>query len=149
AHVACRCVHRGLHRRRNVRAGFEFETRHATISDSARDDPIEVAEVRRDVQCKAMGRDTLRDMHADGSDLLFAYASSGHGPDTGEFADALGHHAEVRAGANQGLFEHADVVDRTKIGAFFSRPVTAQIKDGIANQLSWAMIRNIAATVDL
>ena len=62
---------------------------------------------------------------------------------------ALRHHAEVRAGTNQSFFEHAYVVDRTKIWAFFAGPVTSQIKDGIAHELSWTVISNIAAAVDL
>ena len=64
-----------------------------------------------------MRGDSLRDVDADGGDLLLADAASGERPDAGEFADALRQDAEVVAGADERLFDQADEVDRAEMRA--------------------------------
>ena len=88
-------------------------------------------------------------MHADGGDLFLRDAAPRQRPDAGAFADALRHHAEVAAGADQHLFEQADEVDRAEMRAFLAGEVAAQIDDGIADELAGAVIGDVAAAVDL
>jgi len=83
-----------------VGVGFELEAGDLAIGDAAGDDPVEIAKICRYVQREAVGSDALRDVDPDGSDFLFADAAAGHSPDACEFADALGHDAEVAAGAD-------------------------------------------------
>ena len=70
-------------------------------------------------------------------------------PDAGALADALRHDAEVAAGTDEDLFEHADEVDGAEVRAFFAGQVAAQIDDGVADELAGAVIGDVAATVDL
>ena len=90
----------------------------------------------------------LRDMDADGGDLFLGDAAAGDGPDAGAFADALGHHAEVAAGADEDLFEQADEVDRAEVWAALAGEVAAQIDDGIADELTGAVVGDVAAAID-
>ena len=74
------------------------------------------------------------------------------GPDAGDLWNALGHDAEVGAGADEHFFEHADEVDRAEVfvaGALLAGPVAAQIDDGIADELAGAVIRHVTAAIDL
>ena len=66
-----------------------------------------------------------------------------------QLADALRHHAEVAAGADEDLFEQADVVDRAEVRAFFAGEVAAQIDDRIADELAGAVVGDVAAAIDL
>ncbi len=91
----------------------------------------------------------LRDVDADGGDLFLADAAARHRPDAGEFADALRHHAEVAAGADQHLFQQANIIDRAEVWAFFSGKIAAQIDDGIADQLTGTVVGYVAAAIDL
>ncbi len=92
--------------------GFEFETGYLAIGDAAGDDPLEFAQIGCDIQREAVRCNTLRDVHADGGDFLLTDAASGQRPHAGELADALGHHAELAAGADQDLFQQANIIDR-------------------------------------
>jgi hypothetical protein len=88
-------------------------------------------------------------VNADGCDLFLLDTAAGERPYSGTLADALSHDAEVAAGTDQHLFEHADKVDGAEVWAFLAGQVTAQIDDGVANELAGAMIGDVAATVDL
>ena len=103
----------------------------------------------RDVQREAMRGDALRDVDADGGNLLFGNASSGECPYAGALADALSHDTEVAAGSDEGFFEQANEVHRTEVRAFLSREIAAQVDDGIADELAGAVIGDVAAAVNL
>ncbi|GAC1355302.1 MAG: hypothetical protein NVSMB3_00300 [Acidobacteriaceae bacterium] len=96
-----------------------------------------------------MGGDALRDVNTEGCDLLLRDGSAGQGPDAGTAADALGEHTEVAAGANENFFEEPDEIHWAEVWAAFARQVSAQIKDGVANELTGAVISNVAAAVGL
>ena len=149
AKVSCSRVDRRLHRELAVRIGFELQTGNFAIRNAAWNDPLEVAKVGGHIEREAVRGDALRDVDADGSDLLLLNTASGERPDACAFAYALGHHAEVAAGADEDLFEHSDEVDGAKVRAFFAREVPAQIDDGIADELAGAVISNVSAAVDL
>ena len=70
-------------------------------------------------------------------------------PHAGQLADALRHHAELAAGANQHLFEQANEVDRPKMRTLLAGKIAAQIDDGVADQLAGAVIGHVAAAIDL
>ncbi len=107
---------------------LQLQAGHFAVGDAARDDPLEVAQVGRHVQREAMRGDALRDVDADGGDLLFVDAADGiglhiwvnDGPDAGALRDALGHHAELAAGADEDLFEQADEVDGAEMRALLA-----------------------------
>jgi hypothetical protein len=147
--VSRRGVNCGLHGWLSVCVGFEFEAGDLSICDAAWDDPFEVAKICRHVKRKAVRGDALRDMYAYGGDFFFADTAAGNGPDTGELGDALGHNAEVAAGADQYFLKEANVVDRPEMRAFFPRKIAAQIDDGISDELPWTVVRYVAATIDL
>ena len=138
------CLHGGL----AVRIGFELQAGDLAVGDAAGDDPVEVAEIRRDVECEAVRGDALRDVDADGSDLFLKDAAPGEGPDTGALADALGHDAEVAAGADKNLFEQTNVVDRTEVRAFLAGEVAAEVDDGIADELARAVVGDVSTAID-
>jgi hypothetical protein len=149
AEVAGGGVERRLHGGLAAGVGLELEAGDLTVVDAAGDDPFEVAEVGGDVERESVGGDALGDVDADGRDLLLADTASGDGPDAGELADALGHDAEVAAGADQSLFEETDVVDGAKVWAFFAGKIAAEIEDGVADELAGAVIGDVAAAIDL
>ena len=78
-----------------------------------------------------------------------AGSAAAEGPDAGALGDALGHDAEVGAGADQRFFQHADEVDGAEEGAALAGPVAAQIDDGVADELAGAVVGHVAAAVDL
>ena len=152
AEVAGGGVAGGFHggRRRDCGGvGLEFEAGDLAVGDAAGDDPLEVAQVGGDVEREAVRGDALRDVDADGGDLLLRDAAAGDGPDAGELADALREHAEVAAGADEDLFEQADEVDRAEVRALLAGEVAAQIEDGVADELAGAVVGDVAAAVDL
>jgi hypothetical protein len=61
----------------------------------------------------------------------------------------LGHYPEVAAGSDQRLFEKANIVHRAEIWAFFSGKVAAEVEDGITDELTWAVVRNVSTAIDL
>src|SRR5260370_13496896 len=132
-----------------IRIGLELEAGDLAIADAAGDNPFEVAKVCRYVKREAVRGYALRDMNSNGGDLFFADTASGHGPDTGELTDALGHHAEVAAGSDQSFFEEANVVHGAEVWAFFSGKIATQIEDGIPDELTWAVVGNVSTAIDL
>jgi len=93
--------------------------------------------------------DGLRDVDADGGELLFADGAAGERPDAGEFGDALGGDAEVFTGVDEGFFHEADEVDGAEVWALFAGEVASEIEDGVADELAGAVVRDVAAAVDL
>ena len=69
-------------------------------------------------------------------------------PNAREAADSPGGYAELSAKTNEGLFHQAHEVNGAKpaaAGVFQA----AQVKDGVADQLTGTMISDVAAAVDL
>ena len=96
-------------------------------------------------------------MHADRRQLLLRDSairtrhgiSAAPGPYSGALRNTLGHHAKVRAGADQCLLHHAHEIHRTQKRPALAGPLAAQIEDGVADQLSRPVIGHIAAAVHL
>src|ERR1035441_316926 len=77
---------------------------------------------------------------------------SAEGPDAGAAWDAPGQHAEVGAGADEGLFHHADEVDgpqKSVARVALAGPFAPQVEDGVADELAGTVIGDVAAAVDL
>jgi prepilin-type processing-associated H-X9-DG protein len=129
--------------------GLEFEGGDGAIRNAAGDDPVEVAEVGGDIEGESVGGHSLRDVNANGGNFLFADGAAGQSPDAGEFADALGRNAEVLTGVDEGFFDEADEVDRAKVGTTFAGEITAQVEDGVADELAGTVVRDVTAAVDL
>ena len=134
--------------RRSLR-GFEFERGDRAVRDAAGDDEREVAEVGADVEREAVRGDELRDVNADGGDFLFGDVAAGERPDAGALADALRGDSEIFAGEDQRFFDEADEVDWAEVRAFFPGKVSAEIEDGITDELAGAVIGDVSATFGL
>ena len=96
-----------------------------------------------------MRGDELRNVDADGSDFLFGDVPAGERPDAGAFADALRGDSEIFAGEDEGFFDEADEVDGAEVWAFFAGKVSAEIEDGIADELAGAVVRDVSAALGL
>ena len=96
-----------------------------------------------------MGSDGLGDVDADGGDFLFADGAAGEGPDAGQFGDPLCGNAEVLAGEDEGFLDQANKVDGAEVGAALAGQVAAEVEDGVADELAWAVVGDVAAAVDL
>jgi hypothetical protein len=83
-------------------------------------------------------------MPRDGGDFLFRDGAAGDGPDAGASGDALRGDTEVGAGADEGFFEEADVLDGSE-----ARVEAAQIEDGVADELSGSVVGDVASAIDL
>src|SRR5271168_459073 len=103
-----------------VGIGFQFEAGYIAVRDAAGHNPLKITQISSDIHCKAMRGDPLRDMNPNRSNLLLAATAASHGPDAGQFADSLRHHAKDAAGPDQHLFEQTNVVDRAQMWAFFA-----------------------------
>src|SRR5262249_33607040 len=109
-----------------------FEGGDASVADAARNDEVEIAEVGRHVESKAVARDPPRYPDADGRQLL---ASD---PDAGQPPDPAGPDAKIRGRADEHLLEIANVtVDVAAVGL--------QIDDRIADDLAGTVVGDIAA----
>src|SRR5579883_1567476 len=133
--------------RRCAAGGFELEAGDGAIGDAAGDDEVEVAQVGGDVEREAVRGDAARDVHADGGDFLLGDGAAGDGPDAGASGDALRGDGEVSQGADEGFFEEADVVDGAD--AAVVQGETAQVEDGVADELAGSVVGDVAAAVDL
>ncbi len=96
-----------------------------------------------------MRSDTLRDMNADGGDLLLRYRAACESPNASATADPLCEHAKVATGADEYLFEKADEVDRAEVRAALVREIAAQVDDWVADELARAMVGYVSTTIDL
>src|SRR6187402_1602250 len=129
---------------------LQLQAGDLAVGDAAGDDPLEVAEIRCDVEREAVRGNRLRDVDTDRGDLLLLYGRPGHRPNTGALADALREHTEVGAGTDERLFHEANEVDRAEVRAFFAGKIfTTEIEDGITNQLTGPVIRHVPAAIDL
>jgi len=131
---------------------FEVEAGYRLVGDAAGIDELEVAEVGGDVEGKAVRGNSAGNVNADGANFAFA---SGAGllvvkaaPDTGKSRDAAGPDAVDSAEPDQGFFHCADEVHGAKT-ATFGVLKTAEIEDGIADELTGAVVSDVAASVDL
>lgn len=82
-------------------------------------------------------------MDADGSDFFLRNGAARDGPDAGSSGDPLGGNAEAAAGADEGFFKVTDVIDGAE-----SRGEAMEIDDGVADELTGAVISNVASAVD-
>ena len=145
-----------IHRRFHCGVGLKFKARNASISDAARDNPIEVAQVRRHIQGKAMRGNRLRDVHPDRSNFLLSYSRlrkglfsvAREGPDSCAFWNSLSHHPKLRAGPDQHLFQKPDEIDRSEMRSPFAREIASQIHDWITHELARAVVCHIATTIN-
>src|ERR1700677_1000700 len=95
---------------------------------------MEITQIRRDVQREAVRGHPTADVDADGGDLTIAY------PYSGEFGNARRFDSVVGESLDNRLLDAADV------GADIALPI-AQIEDGVAHQLTGAVIGHVAAAV--
>jgi len=128
---------------------LEFERRDGAVRDAAGDNELEIAKVRRDVQREAMRSDELRDVNADGSDLLFEDGAAGIGPDAGALADALRGHGKIFACKDERFFNEANEIDRTEVWAALAGKISAEIEDGITDELAGAVVRDVTTALGL
>ena len=117
-------------------------------ADAAGNDQVEITQVGGNVVGETVGSDPAADVHADGGEfffgsgysLSFCWLSGWMNPDAGAAWDAKGREAEIGGGADHHFFEGADIpVDIT-----FYR---AEIEDGVANDLTWAVESDVATAI--
>ena len=138
-------------RKFDIRWNFEIQAGYRLISDAAGIDELEVAKFGGHVECESVRGYSARDVYADGADFAFAGRARvlimKATPYAGEPGDATGADAINAAEADQSLFHHSNEIHRaeTTSGCVLE---TAEVEDGIANQLAGAMIRDVATTVD-
>ena len=118
------------------------------VCDAAGDDQAKIAQIGGDVPGKSVGGDGLRDVDADGCDFFLGDAAAGECPYSGLAGDALGQHAILGAGADQGFFQPADIFDGAEVGTFLAGKFSAQIEDWIADDLARTVIGDVAAAID-
>jgi hypothetical protein len=126
-----------------LRIGLEIKAGDGSVADSAGDDEVEVAKIGGDVEGESVGGYPAGDVNTNRGNFLLLDGSAGEGPDAGASGDSLGEDAEVGRGANKGFFEPADVVDGTE-----ARGEAAEVEDGIPDELTGAMVGDIASTID-
>jgi len=141
---------------------FKSETGDWAVGDTAGVDEGKIAQVGGDVERKAMRSDSARDVDAYRANLALALwvvlfhcratpvqRAAVHGtPNASEAADSTGGYAELPAKTNEGLFHQAHKINGAEsaaAGVFQA----AQVKDGVADQLTGTMISDVAAAVDL
>src|SRR5438445_10813895 len=78
-------------------------------------------------------------MHPDGGNLSRNFILR---PDAGEAGNALRHHAQVTTGADEDFFQLADKIHRAN-----ARLKSAQIENGIADELAGTVKSHVAAAV--
>src|SRR5579883_1844779 len=117
-----------------------FEGGGFAVGDATGNDEVEKAKIGGDVVGEAVGSDPAADVDTDGGEFLVGNVARRLDPDAGFAGNAIGGDAEIGGGANHGFFEGANVpVD---IAA-----VAIEIEDGIADDLAWAVIGDIAAAI--
>lgn len=147
-----------LERRQSHAFGhFALETGHGLVGDAAGVDELEVAEIGGDVEGESVGGDSAGDVNADGSDFAFAGGAGlvrilvvlvKAAPDAGESGDAAGTDAIDTAEADESFFHHADEIDRTE-AASAGVLERAQVEDGIADELTRAVVGDVAPAIDV
>jgi hypothetical protein len=112
------------------------QLRHGShgLGEAARNNVLKIAQVGRDVERETVRCDPSADVHADGGDLALAY------PDARQLRNTARLDAEIRQSIDQRLF------DSPHVGPHVALPL-AQIEDRIADDLSWAVIGDVAAAV--
>ena len=130
---------------------FEVQACYWPVSDAAGIDELKVTEVGGDVEGEAVGGDSAGDVDTNGADFSFARRAGllvvKAAPDAGESGDATGADAINSAEADQRFFHHADEVDGTESAAAGVLQA-AEIEDRVADQLSGAVVGDVAATID-
>src|SRR5580698_4402199 len=128
----------------NTRVDLQFKTRNLAVHNAAGNDQIEVAQIGCHVERKAVRGDTARNMHAERGNFLLLNSAACRCPHARSAANSLCADAILPASADQNLFKLANIVDSAE-----ARIKAAQIEDGIADELSGAVIGYIATTIDL
>src|SRR6266581_1770061 len=117
---------------------FPFYRCHLDSGDSAGNDPLELGEVRRDVQREPMPRDPLLHVDPDAGDL----PAPPPGPHAGVTRVPLGGYAEVGERVDQCLLQGAEIPVEIRL-------VAGQVDDGVADELSGPVEGNVTAALDL
>jgi hypothetical protein len=148
-------------------SNFAGEACDGPIGNAAGIDELEVAEIRGDVESESVRGDAACDVNADGSDLplpcrrvfgrsrttliqkavVRRTAPPQVAPDAGEAADTTRCDAEFAAEPDERFFDEANEVDGAEAGAAWVAQA-AQIEDRVTDELAWAVVGYIAATVD-
>ncbi len=115
-----------------------FEGGCFAVSDAAGDDQIKVAKVGGNVVGEAVRSDPTTDVDADGRKLFFR-GNRLH-PDAGFAGNAISGNGELGRGAGHDFFEGADVPADVALDFL-------EIEDGVANDLTWAVISDVAAAI--
>ena len=126
------------------------------IGNAAGHNQLEVAQVSGDVEGEAVRGDAARHVDTDGADFdalclattLVQRVAARRAPDTGQTRDAAGAHAVDAAEADEGFLHAAHKIDRAQAAAGLILQA-AQVKDGIADKLAGAVVRHIAAAINL
>jgi hypothetical protein len=125
------------HALRNLRPrSAASQLRHGShgLREAARNNVLEITQVGRDVERETVRCDPSADVHAYRADLGGAH------PDSRTFRDAGRLDPEIRQRVDHGL------LDRPHVGAHVALPFT-QVQDGIADDLPWPVIGDVAAAV--
>src|SRR5436190_14827872 len=117
-----------------------LERRDPFVGDAAGDDEAEAGKIRVHVEREAVARDPAGDPDADGGELGFASVDTD--PDAGEPGDAPRLDAEPGHRPDQHFLEVAHVA--VHVAAF-----GLEVEDRIADELTRAVIRHVAAAAGL
>lgn len=113
-----------------------FERGHSPVGYPARDDQVELVQVRAHVERESVAGDPAREPNTDCADLVLANPGAGH-PVT-----PLSCQTVVRADADHDLLKVTHVT-------MYVAPIGTQVEDRIPDDLPWAVIRDVAATPGL
>ena len=115
-----------------------FERRSAFAGNAAWHDQVKVSQIGGNIVREAMRSDPAAEVHAEGGEFFFACGLSD--PYAVAIRDAFGRDFEIGRRADHGFFELLDVPAHvaTEFG---------EIKDGIADNLSGAVIGDVATAV--
>src|SRR5271170_47431 len=123
---------------------FVFQAGDRSVADPARHNHVKVTKVGRHIQSKSMRCNAARNMNSDGSNLLLRNRPSRHRPNASTLRNTLSDHAITRAGADEHLFQLANIIHSSK-----TRLEAAQIDNRVTNQLAGPVISDVSAAIDL
>ena len=120
--------------KRHRRSQDFFDSAHLSVDDTTWNDVFEVITLARHVQSKSMGRHPPRNTYANGREFSLWM------PDPGKPFFPMSLDAELRERADENLLECA------QIGVHIFLPAS-EIKDGITDDLSWAVKGDITTAI--
>ena len=122
-------------------SAFPAEAGHPPVCDAARDDEVEEVEVGVEVEGEAVHGHPPAALDPDGTDLPGGEPSLWVHPDSSEPVDAAGLNPPVRAGADDGFLQLAQVP--SDVGAEL-----VEVEDGVRHELSGPVVGDVPAAVD-